>query len=131
LDGAGTLVPGDPRGVAARSEHSAAPRAARPRVVGQRLGEPASLASWPPMGALDLSRDRHGGRTAVSSGRRLLAVNFRDPAHPEAGGAELHLEWILREAVGRGFEVTWLASGFVSGAPEAEHGGMRIVRRGD
>lgn len=67
----------------------------------------------------------------MSSGRRLLAVNFRDPAHPEAGGAELHLEWILREAVGRGFEVTWLASGFVGGAPEAEHGGMRIVRRGD
>lgn len=67
----------------------------------------------------------------MSSGRRLLAVNFRDPAHPEAGGAELHLEWILREAVRRGFEVTWLASGFVGGAHEAEHEGMRIVRRGD
>jgi glycosyltransferase involved in cell wall biosynthesis len=67
----------------------------------------------------------------VSSVRRLLAVNFRDPAHPEAGGAELHLEWILREAVRRGFEVTWLASGFAGGAAEAEHEGMRIVRRGD
>lgn len=67
----------------------------------------------------------------MSSGRRLLAVNFRDPAHPEAGGAELHLEWILREAVRRGFEVTWLASGFKGGTPEAEYEGMRIVRRGD
>jgi len=28
--------------------------------------------------------------------RHLLAINFRDTAHPEAGGAELHLEHILR-----------------------------------
>jgi glycosyltransferase involved in cell wall biosynthesis len=61
----------------------------------------------------------------------LVAVNFRDPGHPEAGGAELHLEEILLEAVRRGHRVTWLASGFAGGAPEAEHRGMRIVRRGD
>src|SRR5256885_1232830 len=29
----------------------------------------------------------------------LLAINFRDPAHPEAGGAELHLEQVLLEAL--------------------------------
>jgi glycosyltransferase involved in cell wall biosynthesis len=62
--------------------------------------------------------------------RRLLAVNFRDPAHPEAGGAELHLEQILLEAVRRGIEVTWLASGFPGGASEAEHRGIRVLRRG-
>ena len=67
----------------------------------------------------------------MSHGRRLLAINFRDPAHPEAGGAELHLEWILREAVRRGFDVTWLASGFPGAAPEALHEGMRVVRRGE
>jgi glycosyltransferase involved in cell wall biosynthesis len=61
---------------------------------------------------------------------RVLAVNFRDPGHPEAGGAELHLEEILCEAVRRGHQVTWLASGFPGGAPAAEHRGMRIVRRG-
>jgi glycosyltransferase involved in cell wall biosynthesis len=60
----------------------------------------------------------------------VLAVNFRDPAHPEAGGAELHLEHILLEAVRRGHRVTWLAAGFPGGAPEAEHHGIRIVRRG-
>ena len=60
----------------------------------------------------------------------LLAVNFRDPAHPEAGGAELHLEEILLEACRRGFRVTWLASGFPGGAAEDTHRGMRIVRRG-
>lgn len=63
--------------------------------------------------------------------RHLLAINFRDPAHPEAGGAELHLEEILLEAVRRGWRVTWLASTFVGGSTEAEHRGMRIVRRGD
>ncbi len=62
--------------------------------------------------------------------RHLLAINFRDPAHPEAGGAELHLEEILLEAVRRGVRVTWLASGFPGGAAESEHRGMRIVRRG-
>lgn len=62
--------------------------------------------------------------------RHLLAVNFRDPGHPEAGGAELHLEEILAGAVRRGMQVTWLAAGFPGGAPEVEHRGVRIVRRG-
>jgi glycosyltransferase involved in cell wall biosynthesis len=66
----------------------------------------------------------------VSAPLHVLAVNFRDPAHPEAGGAELHLEEILLEAVRRGLRVTWLASGFPGGAPESEHRGMRVVRRG-
>ena len=60
----------------------------------------------------------------------LLAVNFRDPCHPEAGGAELHLEEILLEAVRRGFRVTWLASGFNGAPAELEHRGIRVVRRG-
>ncbi len=67
----------------------------------------------------------------MTAPRHLLAVNFRDPAHPEAGGAELHLEKILLEAVRRGVRVTWLASGFPGGAPEAEHRGIRVVRRGN
>jgi len=62
--------------------------------------------------------------------RHLLAINFRDPAHPEAGGAELHLENVLLDAVRRGWRVTWLAAGFPGGASESEHRGMRVVRRG-
>ncbi len=60
----------------------------------------------------------------------LLAVNFRDPEHPEAGGAELHLEEILLEAVRRGHRATWLATRFPGGAAEAERRGIRVVRRG-
>jgi glycosyltransferase involved in cell wall biosynthesis len=67
---------------------------------------------------------------AGGGGRHLLAINFRDMAHPEAGGAELHLEQILLAAVRRGWRVTWLASGFRGGAGEAEHRGIRVVRRG-
>jgi glycosyltransferase involved in cell wall biosynthesis len=66
----------------------------------------------------------------VSGRLHVVAVNFRDPAHPEAGGAELHLEHILLEAVRRGHRVTWLAAGFPGGAPEGEHQGIRILRRG-
>jgi glycosyltransferase involved in cell wall biosynthesis len=63
--------------------------------------------------------------------RHLLAINFRDPAHPEAGGAELHLEHVLLDAVRRGWRVTWLAAGFPGGAAEGEHRGMRVLRRGN
>lgn len=62
--------------------------------------------------------------------RHLLAINFRDPANPEAGGAELHLEQVLLDAVRRGWRVTWLVAGFPGGAAESEHKGMRVVRRG-
>ena len=60
----------------------------------------------------------------------LLAVNFRDPGHPEAGGAELHLEEILVEAVRQGLRVTWLAAGFPGGIPDTEHRGIHVMRRG-
>jgi glycosyltransferase involved in cell wall biosynthesis len=60
----------------------------------------------------------------------VVAVNFRDPTHPEAGGAELHLEEILLEAVRRGARVTWLVSGYPGAEPDDTHRGMRIVRRG-
>ncbi len=62
--------------------------------------------------------------------RHLLAVNFRDPEHPEAGGAELHLEEILLEAVRRGHAVTWLATTFPGAPPECSRRGIRVVRRG-
>jgi glycosyltransferase involved in cell wall biosynthesis len=66
----------------------------------------------------------------VSGAPHLVAVNFRDPAHPEAGGAELHLEEILVEAVRRGWRVTWLASGVPGMSPDSEHRGIRVMRRG-
>ena len=58
--------------------------------------------------------------SASAAASHLLAINFRDPAHPEAGGAELHLDHILREAVARGWRVSrgtpmWFAIDYRAG----------------
>ena len=66
----------------------------------------------------------------MSAGLRLLAVNWRDPEHPEAGGAETHLHEILKRAASDGHAVTWLASGFPGGPRETTIGGIRVVRAG-
>jgi glycosyltransferase involved in cell wall biosynthesis len=66
----------------------------------------------------------------VSGTLRVLAFNWRDPGHPEAGGAEIHLHEILRRFVRDGHPVTWLASAFPGGAPETTLDGVRIIRRG-
>ncbi|HEV8480273.1 MAG TPA: glycosyltransferase family 4 protein [Candidatus Eisenbacteria bacterium] len=60
----------------------------------------------------------------------VLALNWRDARHPEAGGAEVHLYEILARWVKRGATVTVVASGFPGAAPEDEQNGMRILRRG-
>lgn len=62
---------------------------------------------------------------------RFLAFNWRDPHHPEAGGAEVHLQEILRRFVSWGHEVTQLSSGFAGGAREEEIDGVRVIRRGN
>ena len=61
---------------------------------------------------------------------RIVALNWRDPGHPEAGGAELHLFEILRRCVRDGDRVTWLAEAFPGGATEDERAGIQIVRAG-
>jgi glycosyltransferase involved in cell wall biosynthesis len=61
---------------------------------------------------------------------KIVALNWRDPRHPEAGGAELHLREILRRCVRDGDDVTWLAEAFPGAAAEDAVEGIRIVRRG-
>jgi glycosyltransferase involved in cell wall biosynthesis len=60
----------------------------------------------------------------------VLALNWRDSRHPEAGGAEVHLYEILSRWVKRGAQVTVVASGFPGAASEDRQDGMRILRRG-
>jgi glycosyltransferase involved in cell wall biosynthesis len=61
---------------------------------------------------------------------RILIVNWKDLAHPLAGGAEVLTEEVVRALVTRGHSVTLFASS-VSGRPERERvGGVEIVRRG-
>jgi glycosyltransferase involved in cell wall biosynthesis len=61
---------------------------------------------------------------------RILIFNWKDLAHPAAGGAEVFTEEVARALVQRGHAVTLFASA-VAGRPEREtvHG-VEIVRRG-
>ncbi len=61
---------------------------------------------------------------------RVLVLNERDPLHPAAGGAEVHVAEVSRRLAAMGFEVTQAASGF-RGAPEREEqDGLHVWRLG-
>lgn len=65
-----------------------------------------------------------------AGGRHLLFFNWRDCAHPAAGGAEVYVEEVARRLVERGHAVT-LFSAAVDGAPASETlDGVDHVRRG-
>lgn len=59
---------------------------------------------------------------------RVLILNERDPEHPKAGGAEIHVMEIFRRLVARGFEVTLAATHFRGAAARDEIEGLRIWR---
>jgi glycosyltransferase involved in cell wall biosynthesis len=61
---------------------------------------------------------------------RVLVLNERDPLHPKAGGAEVHVAEIFARLAARGLEVT-LSSCHFPGAPRRDqHRGMAIERHG-
>jgi len=60
----------------------------------------------------------------------LIAFNWRDPKHPEAGGAELHLFEILRRAVRDGDRAVWLAERFPGAPGEDRVEGIEVHRAG-
>ena len=61
----------------------------------------------------------------------LLVVNWNDLKNPCGGGAEVHLEELLRRLVKRGHEVTLLCSGWSGCVREEVNEGVHIVRRGN
>ncbi|MGI9005784.1 MAG: glycosyltransferase [Streptosporangiaceae bacterium] len=61
---------------------------------------------------------------------RILAYNWRDLAHPRAGGAEVYLQSVAREWVRCGHEVTIFCAA-VDGRPARELAeGVEVIRRG-
>jgi glycosyltransferase involved in cell wall biosynthesis len=62
---------------------------------------------------------------------KLLALNWNDLRNPYAGGAEVHLEELLRRLVARGHEVTLFCSGWKGCLPEEMVEGVRVIRRGN
>ncbi|MEN8209509.1 MAG: glycosyltransferase family 4 protein, partial [Candidatus Fermentibacteria bacterium] len=61
---------------------------------------------------------------------RILALNWRDPKNPEAGGAEVHLHEILRRTVADGHNVTQISQAVTGLPPEELIDGVRILRHG-
>lgn len=73
-----------------------------------------------------------GAMDPATPGRplRILAYNWRDLAHPRAGGAEVYLHSVAREWVANGHQVTIFCAA-VDGRPEREFAdGVEIIRRG-
>ncbi len=61
---------------------------------------------------------------------KILVVNWQDLTNPQAGGAEVHLEEILRRLVSHGHEITLLCSGYPGARREEIIKGVKIIRRG-
>ncbi len=62
---------------------------------------------------------------------KILALNWNDLKNPYAGGAEVHLEELLRRLVTYGHEVTLFCSGWSGCVREEIVEGIRIIRRGN
>ncbi len=61
----------------------------------------------------------------------LLLVNWQDPEHPLAGGAEVHLQEVFGRLVNHyGYRVTLLACRVPDAPPETTIRGIRVLRRG-
>ncbi len=64
-------------------------------------------------------------------GLNLLVINWQDPEHPLAGGAEVHLQEVFGRLVQQyDYRVTLLACSFSGAAPNTTLQGIRVLRRG-
>jgi glycosyltransferase involved in cell wall biosynthesis len=59
---------------------------------------------------------------------RVLVLNERDPLHPKAGGAEIHVAEIFGRLAARGAQVTLATSRFAGAPARQEVQGMRVRR---
>jgi glycosyltransferase involved in cell wall biosynthesis len=69
-------------------------------------------------------------RTAGEGSLHIVALNWRDLANPLAGGAEVHMEEILRYLGHHGHRCTLLSCGFPGAPREVSADGYRVVRGG-
>ena len=60
----------------------------------------------------------------------ILALNWQDLTNPLAGGAEVHLEELLRRIAAKGHDVTLFCSSYEGALPEETIQGIKIIRSG-
>jgi glycosyltransferase involved in cell wall biosynthesis/O-antigen/teichoic acid export membrane protein len=98
--------------------------------AGHSQQSPPAVGDWlaasvPSQAARAPAGSRHSGRQL-----RILAYNWRDLEHPQAGGAEVYLQSVAREWVTQGHRVTLFCAS-VAGKPTDEFvDGLRVLRRG-
>jgi glycosyltransferase involved in cell wall biosynthesis len=61
---------------------------------------------------------------------KILAINWEDLSNPQAGGAEVHLQEILKRIARAGHQITLLCSGFPGTKHTEKSDGIRIIRKG-
>ena len=61
---------------------------------------------------------------------RILILNWRDPTHPWAGGAEVYLHELAKRWIAAGHQVTWFSSRHPSQARFEQTAGFRFMRAG-
>ncbi len=61
---------------------------------------------------------------------RVLLLNERDPLHPRAGGAEVHVAEVASRLSERGFGLTQYAASFPGASPSERVSGIEVVRLG-
>ncbi len=62
---------------------------------------------------------------------RVLILNERDPAHPRAGGAEVHVAEIFGRLARRGLEVVQLACSFPGASERSSYAGVGVRHIGE
>lgn len=71
------------------------------------------------------------GPIRVHDGFSILIINWRDPKHPQSGGAETYLFEMAKRWAALGNRVEWLTAGFKGCAPHETLDGVRITRVGN
>jgi glycosyltransferase involved in cell wall biosynthesis len=61
---------------------------------------------------------------------RILALNWQDSKNPQAGGAEVHLEEILKRLLRSGHQIDLLCSNYPGGSKMDVASGIKIIRCG-
>jgi glycosyltransferase involved in cell wall biosynthesis len=68
--------------------------------------------------------------SSPDSACRVLILNERDPHHPKAGGAEIHVSEIFGRLARRGYAVSHYASGFAGGGARERVNDIEVHRFG-
>lgn len=61
---------------------------------------------------------------------KILAINWQDLSNPQAGGAEVHLEEILKRVAAKGHQITLFCSSYPGAKKSEMMNGIEILRKG-